>query len=790
MKSLIKVATCFVFTACLPLYSEVESHDAETLEDIVESRPQMTIAEKLQSFSSPTNTQDLNAEHLEALAFVNDTLKIKHAHLEKLYKQAHTLSLKEREDPMIFYSLKSEISRTKQEIQEIQKKWSEEAKLIGRLEDYALWHQPDATLLQLVIDYGDSSHLYIVPPEIGGIPCSISSNLPVPVEAWGDCLELILAHYGIEVRELHPFVKELSFMSTDLNQIRTITDKPEDLDLLPKNARLCFVLSPNSTDPRPTYQLLLKFSNMATTDIEILAGKLFITGANEEIQELLKIHSFSEKGGATQESHIVQLKKIPPAEMEKMLTSSFNGNGMQSSSLRILPLDAVSRALFITGTKDDVKKALTFIADLEAQIEDPKEKTVFWYTAKHSDPEELATVLARVYDMLAGNNVSSSTSEGSESASKKDDDGEKKEETPPLAVDTSKTGNDKKSHKTADGRNNFIVDAKTGSLIMVVEQKALPKIRELLRRLDVPKKMVQLEVLLFERKLSKNNKSGLNLLRIGSTALGEAALGGKWTPVETGRGILEFFTSRGKESGIPAYDAAYQFLLGQEDVQINASPSITTTNQTPAIIKVVDEISVDAGATDKKAHNYSRAQYGIIIEITPTINLDEEESENGFITLDTDITFDTTQNNKDNRPDVTRRHIKNHVRIADGETVILGGLRRKTSSDSRDSIPFLGEIPGIGKLFSITEGSSSNTEMFMFITPKIISDPIKDAADLRNQQLKKRPGDVPLFLHELLEAREREKKGHFEGSLHALFGPQESFTSTYQSNEEYEGSAS
>jgi len=211
-------------------------------------------------------------------------------------------------------------------------------------------------------------------------------------------------------------------------------------------------------------------------------------------------------------------------------------------------------------------------------------------------------------------------------------------------------------------------------------------------------------------------------------------------------------------------------MLGQEDVQINASPSVTTINQTPAIIAIVEEISIDAGADSKKNQIYNRAQYGIKIQITPTINMDEGDQNDDFITLDTDITFDTTKKNTNDRPDVTRRHITNHVRIADGQTVILGGLRRKNSQDSKDSIPFLGEIPGIGKLFSHTEMHDNSTEMFVFITPKIISDPIEDAQRLRREELKKRPGDVPEFLHELVEAQNREKRRLFEGSLTALFG--------------------
>jgi general secretion pathway protein D len=332
----------------------------------------------------------------------------------------------------------------------------------------------------------------------------------------------------------------------------------------------------------------------------------------------------------------------------------------------------------------------------------------------------------------------------------------------------------KNSHKTADGQNNFIVDSKTGAIIMVVEAEALPKIKELLKKLDVPKKMVQIEVLLFEKKISGSNNVGLNLLRLGSEAKNYAKSGLSWSAGSGAAGILEFLISHKKGSGIPAYDLAYQFMLSQEDVQINCSPSVTTMNQTPATIAIVEEVSIDSGADEKKNRIYKRQQYGITIQITPTINMDDElmsaSDEGGYVTLETDITFDTPKKNHNERPDVTRRHIKNHVRIADGQTVILGGLRRKNSQDTKDSIPFLGEIPGLGKLFSHTSMSDDSTEMFVFITPKIISDPVHDAEILRKNELKKRPGDIPEFLHTVIKAQEQERRRLFEGSLTALFG--------------------
>lgn len=724
-----------------------------------------TIAEKKESFQRTDSEMDPST--LEQLRYVNQELDEKRFALKQLYDQAFELHCKnapkERYDPIL-----CEIRGLKAEIAEMQRLWREEASSFIQNDEYALWHQPETTIQQLVMDYGAPDFIYLVPPEVGGMRMSLNSSLPIPRESWSECLELILSQYGIGLRELNPYLRELYIMRNDPSGIKGIVDQIEQLNFYPPHSRICFLLAPNSTDPRGDLTFLQRFSNPATTKVEILGGKIFITASVETIHELLKLYAFSKSGNHGQDFQLVSLSKINAGEMETILNSAFHDGKIspEGSTLRVIPLNNFSQSLFLTGNKADVKKALELIRDVETQIEDPQEKTVFWYTTKHSDAEELATVLAQVYDLLVGQGGRP----GSKKGIKEEGGGKKKDDKLVVpAISVGSKGEKRTSHKTADGQNNFIVDPKTGAIIMVVEQEALPKIKELLKKLDVPKKMVQIEVLLFEKKVSNSNKSGLNLLRLGSDATQKVSTGLGWS-AGPGGGILDFLISRQKGSGIPAYDLAYQFMLGQDDVQINASPSVTTINQTPATIAIVEEISIDAGADDKKNKVYNRAQYGITMQITPTINMDESTQSEDFITLDTDITFDTTKNNSNDRPDVTRRHIKNHVRIADGQTVILGGLRRKSTQDSKESIPFLGEIPGIGKLFSHTEMQDSSTEMFVFITPKIIADPIEDAERLRREELKKRPGDVPEFLHELVEAQKREKKRLFEGSLTALFG--------------------
>jgi general secretion pathway protein D len=292
--------------------------------------------------------------------------------------------------------------------------------------------------------------------------------------------------------------------------------------------------------------------------------------------------------------------------------------------------------------------------------------------------------------------------------------------------------------------------------------------------------MVQIEVLLFEKQFNDETSFGLNLLKIGSkknhaefesSFLGNSE-GGEGEKGHLQSGILQFLFSAHKSKYFPAFDLAYNFLMTQEDVQLNAAPSVTTVNQTPATIKIVEELSINNGAVPVVGTNginvpeksYSRAQYGITIVVTPTIHPAVENEESGFVTLQTNITFDTPRS-KGDRPQIDRRNVENEVRVADGETVILGGLRKKITHDNQEKVPFLGEIPGLGKLFGTSKLMDHNTEMFIFITPTIITDPKEDLERLRTETLKKRPGDIPEFLDCLVEARDKEQAAFFRQSM-------------------------
>lgn len=568
-------------------------------------------------------------------------------------------------------------------------------------------------------------------------------------------------------------------------------------------------------------------------NIQVIGNNIVMVGLAREITEMMKIYDFISLPKHQQEYKLVALQKAQSDEVAKILQAIFEGDGFRfvgdsnagqsakesqlpfstgdgGSGFKVLTIKSPAQSLFLLGKHEQIEKACQIIEEIETRVSEAQDKTVHWYACKHSEAEELADVLSQVYTKMVESpdafNVGNPNKKGESKrrSNKTTEEIINRTDNDRLVVSPPKIKPEDGKKKVYEKHENFIVDSKTNSIVMVVEANILPKLRELTKKLDVPKKMVQIDVLLFEKRVADNNTFGLNLLKMGTAASDKHRRSTVWNQgsqkkrkhskhdsdredVLGQKGVLQFIISRTQHGAVPAFDLAYNFLLAQEDIQINANPTVTTVNQVPAKIAIVDQISVSTGVVEidttkatRLKDSYSREEYGIVISITPTIHAKMDDEEEGeapkFIHLSTDLVFDTTRNNKDDRPEVTRRNIKNEVRVADGETVILGGLRRKTALDNAEMVPFLGELPGLGKLFSITRMEDASTEMFIFITPRIVPDKMDEMRKMRQDAIITRPGDVPEFLQELIQAREKEKRRLFEGSIKLLLGrPDNSF---------------
>ncbi len=759
-----------------------------------------------QTIEEKRDTLLLQKEEKELRSYLNEVnsqLRQLRLSMEEKYELVNEYH-KEGANEEDYAQLLIEVNHIRTEIADLEKEWRDLAVNESKQDDegYALWDQEDTSLSQLIMEYGSHDYLYIVPPEVLSMKLHMHSGIPIPRESWSDLLEIILSHNGIGVKQLNSYTRQIYILKQDLIAVDQILNNPADLMRIPPKTRVAYVFSPPPERIKGVSQFFERFRDPKMTFVYQVGYKIAIISSKEEIEKLLALYEAVWEKENEKLTRVLSLTRLKSNEMEKILSAYFGDltkkpriglTKGEGDDLIILPLQNEG-ALVLIGPKDIVERAECLVKETEGQIEDPMAMTVYWYNCRHSDPIDIAEVLEKIYASLIYSGVQGqepapdysplpptrSLEPPPEQQLSPSTYGPPPYSTvvhPPTAVAATIEAQKQKSYTT-----NFIPYPKTGAIMMVVRRDTLDKIKELIRKLDVPKKMVQIEVLLFEKRIKNQNNFGLNLLRLGSSATNSHETGFSYDTASTNtrRGIIDFFLFRKKPNDFwPAFDIAYNFLMSQEDVRINAAPSVTTLNQTPAQISLVEEISIDNGAaaidTNKGTSfqkSFSRAQYGTTIVITPTIHDPEHpEDDKHFVTLETNITFDTIKKNTQNaRPSVSRRHVENQVRVVDGETVILGGLREKTSEDTSSKLPFLGELPVIGKFFGDSRMTDEKTEMFFFITPHIIFDARGELDKLRHEQLMKRPGDLPEFLERIQEAKKREKKRLFDNSFKLLFG--------------------
>ncbi len=747
-----------------------------------------TISEKMASSASRQGESDVSIDTL--IQDVNHRLVSLKSELNSGYAEARQLQENGASEEE-YLELLQRVNGARTQMLQLESQWRSAVVQESKRDEegYALWDQEETTLAQLVMEFGALDYLYIVPPEMATLKMNMHSNIPIPRESWSDVLEIVLAHSGIGVKKINPYARQLYILKQDPSVIQHIASSPEDLLWVSDHTRLFYVFTPPVEQIKSAFQFFERFADAKQTFIYQVGPKIALVSSKEEIQKLINLYHTVWQDAPGKISRVVPVTKMAVKEMEKILTSFFGEalergrqpfGKIEQDGLSVFSL-AQGNSLILIGQEEVVERAENIVKQTEDQLHDPAEMTIYLYQCRHSNPDDLAKVLDKVYSSLLTSATEgqreAELSYASQGPQFKTPDGYAP--TPPLVVAPPplKPG----SYSTVEveiGNDHFIPDPKTGTLLMVVRRDALIKIKDLLRKLDVPKKMVQIEVLLFEKRYKNQTSFGMNLLKLSSSKNSI-----QWTSdvAPSGPGVLHYLLHGGSSKHFPSYDLAYSFLMTQEDIQLNAAPSIITVNQTPAQIAIVEEVSINNGAAPVDTNkgiafekSFTRTQYGITIILTPTVHLpdleDEMDESKGFVTLQTNITFDTPKNDRDDRPTVDRRHIENEVRVVDGQTIILGGLRRKATDDTEERIPFLGEIPGIGKLFGSTKLTSSSTEMFFFITPTIVLDPDEELIQIRTDELKKRPGDIPEFLKHVVAARKKERNKFFNQSLQIFFG--------------------
>jgi type II secretion system protein D len=179
--------------------------------------------------------------------------------------------------------------------------------------------------------------------------------------------------------------------------------------------------------------------------------------------------------------------------------------------------------------------------------------------------------------------------------------------------------------------------------------------------------------------------------------------------------------------------AVIQMAKSDSRTKVLASPILMTVDNKEATIEATDMIYLFSGYqysgstyNGSQVRNYEKRDIGLTVKVTPRIN------PNGTVVLTVEQTFET-QGADQNVPNenggtdpyatVTTRKIQSDVSVENRQTVVMGGLTRKTETESESGIPILKDIPYIGKwLFGSVSQTEKRSELLVFMTPYVLDD--------------------------------------------------------------------
>ena len=239
---------------------------------------------------------------------------------------------------------------------------------------------------------------------------------------------------------------------------------------------------------------------------------------------------------------------------------------------------------------------------------------------------------------------------------------------------------------------------------------------DLLKLIDVPALQVTLSCIVVEFKRGRGFEIGLHSGAARKTAEYDIGARGYFDFMGKDFSVAGAF---GKIGLLPdRFELELASLEENNQAQVLARPRLTTLNGNKAELNVtntvyylVSQVSADGyPITDYRSFND-----GISLELTPSV------TQEGRITLDVSPEIKTAGRSSGDGPrDISTRNLKTVVVLDDGETLCLGGLIRKSKSEVRSAVPFLGSIPVIGRLFSYTSEEEEENELAIFITPHVV----------------------------------------------------------------------
>jgi general secretion pathway protein D len=298
-------------------------------------------------------------------------------------------------------------------------------------------------------------------------------------------------------------------------------------------------------------------------------------------------------------------------------------------------------------------------------------------------------------------------------------------------------------------RDEIVVNSVAGTVSVIATDKQHALVQQHIDSIiSSVQRQVLIEATIAEVRLSDRYRAGVDWSRLavsGGISFQQQMLSGN---LNTPPSLTIGYTNPASVIGNIA--ASVRLLEQFGNTRVLSSPKLMALNNQTALLKVVDNIvyfSIEAQTNTTQGvavQNFTTTAHtvpvGVIMSLTPQIN------EDGRVTLTVRPTISRILGFKNDPnpslgtgatrivnavPEIQVREMESVLQVGSGQTVILGGLMQDDASRSRDQIPGIGSIPGVGEAFGYRDDNLTRTELVIFLRPVVVNNPSVDSDELK-----------------------------------------------------------
>lgn len=280
---------------------------------------------------------------------------------------------------------------------------------------------------------------------------------------------------------------------------------------------------------------------------------------------------------------------------------------------------------------------------------------------------------------------------------------------------------------SSDGRAAVVQSE--NQVIVIDRPDNLRMIDSMLQRLDMPKPQVRITALIYDINLEDIESLGVDWTTLFK---GRTLADGTSQNVFGIQSALAIPAAAGDPTGVMTFQtlsgsldlsAVVDMVRQMDDSRLLADPNVVVVDREKASIQIVTEIPYQQLTQTSAGGNIGTTAFreaGVMLTVTPRIAID------GTIEMDVVPSFSRfTGYSEGNNPQpiIDRRETSTTVRVADGQVLVIGGLRQRTDISNDNGIPYLKDLKYVGKLFRYRKTQIRESELVVFLKTEILPCP-------------------------------------------------------------------